>query len=98
MWKVGQKLVCIGSGKWRNDWGEEGSGPRNGEIVTYEGPAPYSGIYLVEYRGSKRGVRECWHPSLFRPILGNDAKSELINSFKEVTETSDMPIKQPETA
>lgn len=98
MYKAGQKLVCIASGRWQNDWGEECSGPKNGEIVTYEGPAPYYGIYLVEYRGSKMGIRECWNPSLFRPLLGDSAKDELISSFKEVTETSDLPIKTPQTA
>ena len=95
-WKIGQKLICVGSGKWQNDWGEKCGGPKHGEIVTYEGPAPHVGIYLEEYKGTDRGVRECWNPSLFRHLLSQSATSELISSFTEVTETSDLPIRSPQ--
>lgn len=97
-WKIGQKLVYIGIGM-RNIIGQA-YGPKNGEIVTYDGPSihiPHRHIYLVEYKNIFYAARASFACEYFRPILGDSAKDELIASFTEVTETSDLPIKSPQT-
>lgn len=96
MFKVGQKLVYVDNGK---DW-ELGTGisPKIGEIVTIHSFCEvYAGyLNIVGYIYDKRGYPQSFGDTNFRPLLGALAKSELINSFKEVTETSDCPINVPE--
>jgi len=78
--------------------------PKKGDIVTYDGySAVFDGIYLKEYDYRDTGIfmgdgRPVFHPDFFRPLLGDSAKSELVSSFKDVTETSDIPIQIPEQA
>jgi len=101
-WKIGQKLVCI----------EDNSVvaimlglrvPKKDEIVTYDGETGMMDtIFLVEYNYTHLGfknpgsrfnmARHC-----FRPILGQSATAELVSSFIEITETSDLPIRSPQT-
>jgi hypothetical protein len=98
-WKIGQKLVCID-----NSTSVYGiPKPKNGEIVTYDGHGIYGGFYLLEYAEQYpnifKGGRAEFGYDRFRPLIGESAKSELVSSFKEVTETSDCPmIPETETA
>lgn len=101
-WKIGQKLVCI-----EDDWtyGIAGiSAPKLGDIITFDGFVDcYEGLFLFlkEYNIKARthNGRKSYRASFFRPLLGESAVSELVSSFKEVTETSDCPmIPETETA
>ena len=94
-WKIGTKLVCVNDTRWTIS---EKPKPVYGEIVTYDGHESESFVYLKEYKGKGDTIdgRICFRYECFRPLLGQSAKSELVSSFTEVTETSDLPIKQPE--
>lgn len=97
-YKKGQKLVRVD-----NIRSETTSCPiiRLGEVVTFNGYAPEkpnTHIFLFEYPTTVCGnFVAAFRAVNFRPLLGDSAKSELISSFTEVTETSDCPIKQPQT-
>lgn len=93
-WKIGQKVVCIEGGTWGNRHTLEpnGIGPEKNEIVTVSAFDKDGFLHLDEYPPIY-----AFDPSYFRPLLGQSAKDELISSFKEVTETSDMPIRKTET-
>jgi hypothetical protein len=93
-WKIGQKLVCIHEGDWF-----VGVGPKKDEIVTVLGfgVGAFTGRELVFFE--EYSDENGYMPEFFRPLLGESAKSELVSSFKEVTETSDAPmIPETETA
>lgn len=93
-WKIGQKLVSLKDVKSHLN----GRGPSKGDIVTYDGIDPFGFVYLKEHNFLNiNGVRYAVGAHTVRPLLGDSAKSELISSFKEVTETSDCPIRQPQT-
>lgn len=99
MWKVGQKLVYIDATKRTNP---HFSGTLTyGDICTVEGYHPASSKHIIVHEDqstSVSGSRAGYPVEDFRPLLGDSAKAELISSFKEVTETSDLPIKTPQTA
>lgn len=85
-WKIGQKLVCI-----QDDWDPWFTGKvRKGDIVTYDGPGVFGHFKIREEFDT------FYHSDRFRPMLGDSAKQELISSFTEVTETSDLPIRSPQ--
>lgn len=93
-WKIGQKLVSLYGGSLAPE-----HEPEEDQIVTFDGCGIYGGIYLYEYNHTSPyhvGRIEFW-ASYFRPLLGESAKSELLASFTEVTETSDLPIRVPQT-
>ncbi len=96
-WKIGQKLVCIG----HRGGNKYVSGPDINEVVTISSfkddklGVPHVG--LVEYPISLRGWIQYFKTENFRPLLGDSARTELISSFVEVTETSDCPINVPQT-
>ena len=94
-WKIGQKLVCIQNTPKSWDY----ACPVKGEIVTCDGFDGNGMVYLVEYAALHPvgKFRFAMATFLLRPILGESAKSELVSSFKEVTETSDLPISVPQT-
>jgi len=94
-WKIGQKLVCINDA-WVPKFDYQ---PKKGDVLTFDG---YSGkhdwIYTKEIF-MDCGTKWAATASFFRPLIGESAKSELVSSFKEVTETSDCPmIPETETA
>lgn len=96
-WKIGQKLVCIGH-VGNNDYIVC---PDINEVVTCssfkDDPLGVAHVGLVEYPISKRGFKQYFNTCNYRPLLGESARTELISSFVEVTETSDCPINVPQT-
>jgi len=96
-WKIGQKLVSLQNQK---ELTVHGIGPSKDEVVTFDGVDGSGYVLLSEYNiPNAYGQRFAVAAHTVRPLLGDSAKSELINSFKEVTETSDCPINEPiETA
>ena len=87
-WKIGKKLVCIDT-----NWVHGYSPIKIGDVVTTAStPYLFDGEWAVWIKEDMNCPCYAWH---FRPLLGESAKSELINSFKEITETSDMPIREP---
>ena len=96
-WKIGQKLVYIGCGGF---CGFPHLLPKKGEVVTVCGVTKLGNLELIEYDiknpyHPERRIAYC--PKWFRPLLGESARTELIISFVEVTETSDCPINVPQT-
>jgi hypothetical protein len=97
-WKIGQKVVCINQGLWKNKkFGYHNKGPKYGEVC--EISAFIDGYLLLIGYEDVHGddFTATFSPTHFRPLLGKSAKSELVSSFKEVTETSDLPISVPQT-
>lgn len=100
-WKIGQKVVCVKRGLWLRtvvNIGYDDFGPKYGEICEIVGIASPC-LYIKGYPICPvTGMKARFHEKQFRPLLGDSAKDELISSFKEVTETSDLPIKNPSYA
>ena len=93
-WKIGQKLVSL---KNQKELTRYGIGPIKGEVVTYDGHCPDGYVYLKEYNIlNANGIRFAVGERTVQPTLGQSVKSELVSSFTEVTETSDLPIRSPQ--
>ena len=94
-WKIGQKLVYIDNGmKWSFGQGNE---PKIGEIVTIYSIGIVPGtLQIIGYLTDPKGIKQHFSFNNFRPLLGQSAKSELVSSFPEVIETSDLPIRSPQ--
>ena len=91
--KVGQKVVCINNEIWHNkSLSIHAIGPKYNEIVEIIKIAikPH-GTYLTfkEHRMDYE-----YNSRQFKPIQYTSLTRELANSFKEVKETSDTPIKE----
>lgn len=95
-WKIGQKLVCIKKGWIGTLTGNTSFCPKYGEVCVVVDVRANDGYLLILGYEYEQGYRSWYNPIGFRPLIGESAKSELISSFTEVTETSDLPIKQPE--
>ena len=96
-WKIWQKLVSLID----NNSPVRSNTPKKGEIVTFDGmdsrPGLHDYCFMREYKEEIPVYgRFSVHVSMVRPLIGQDATSKLVSSFTEVTETSDLPIKQPE--
>ena len=94
-WKIGQKLVCV-----NNECDcPFMKMPSIGEIVTISGWSTYfkGAIHLREYPVGSNGRVNAYWSIHFRPIQGEPAKAELLNSFREVVESPDCPINVPQT-
>lgn len=100
--KAGQTVVFVGNGNLRPDW--LSFYPKKGtEVVIHSLSDTFSGYLRIEgYLENKDGIKRAhFDPNHFRPLLGQDATKDLINSIIEVVETSEYPIKpskQPQTA
>lgn len=93
-WKIGQKLVYIGM-----ETSPSAYGPKQNDIVTFDGLDEDGWTLLVEYAGINPSIpseRTAYRTSTFRPLLGQSATAELVSSFIEITETSDLPIRSPQ--
>ena len=99
-WKIGQKLVCMIDYGNSNPATQGKPVPKKDEIVIFDGSAYTQSLYLADqYNYFAWDGRVCFQAKFFRPLIGESAKSELVSSFKEVTETSDCPmIPETETA
>ena len=95
-WKIGQKLVVV---KHIDHGVPNQRFPNKDEVVTFDGlDASGVFVYLIEYNYLNNvGVRIGWKTRCFRPLLGQSATAELVSSFIEITETSDLPIRSPQT-
>ena len=96
-WKIGQKLVSLID----NDSPARSNTPKKGEIVTFDGmdsrPGLHGYCFMREYKEEIPVYgRFSVHISTVRPLIEPEAKSELVSSFTEVTETSDLPIRSPQ--
>ena len=100
--KAGDKLICTKQGAWRASELTTHrvltrNGPEFREEVVVDGVLGEY-LYLVGYDAvNKYGARECYLSKHFRPLLGQSATAELVSSFIEITETSDLPIRSPQT-
>ena len=91
-WKIGQKLVCVESSN-----GSSYFHVKCDDIVTFNGYGFEYPRHIVKLLEADPGDR--FLERMFRPLLGDSAKAELISSFTEIKEGSDLPIRtpQPET-
>jgi hypothetical protein len=93
-WKIGQKLVCVTRGAWRNYLGVS-PGPEKNEICTFDGFVHYDSIYIKEYAvKDSDGDRLFYGWENFRPVESHSAHiSEAVRSSlpRPVEEVSDVP-------
>lgn len=94
-WKIGQTVICVKKGLWYCHETKlyTSHGPKYGENYKIIGITPvYYGLILEGYELVHQG----YDSSRFRPLLGDSAKAELISSFTEIKEGSDLPIRMPQ--
>lgn len=94
MFRIGQKVVCIHSGGWKNiGEGESSNGvhPKKDEVVTIKEMEVLSGqLYLIlEEYYMESGIRCAWNSSMFRPLDDKFAE-EVLKKIKEEIEQEEL--------
>ena len=95
---IGQKAVCVNEVGWRGlKTGRMYDGPRNGDVVTVDGPGLNPGyIALKEWRHTTSG--NSWNEQYFRPVVEDLTASLARTESERIVEERPEHVHKPQTA